>query len=508
MRVYGYLLALLAVAAPLHTYDPVGAVRAADSDAARLTPGDAPYQRYLVLPHKDEDLPRARLVQKLHWNKLSRHKSMGTPTQVSPRLLRIDLRDYKLPATVWEQFAAHDVYFHSKKTYVVESVIQQYWPGGVDPKDKKHYARGAVKVTVGKGGSVDAPAYYLPQEMMDRLRACLITEVPIVNAQWALVQSARDISIRNQREGAGYRDFLQFQNRDEYFDLVGIDKKETNKRLLELRAFVPVSGISQQGRFAESANGVGGWGMFTLDTFREQGRGVGKRNLRRAEFVPDAERHIFPLPNGLPGNALFDGKGLSQDSAPDQLGPDDSPHRVGKDGRVHNGISCERCHGARNKAWEYVIPLKDWARKHFTKGRALTDPDKKVELELRAQFLEDIERPLKLARENFRHAYGKATGLSVYEACTLYCQEWNDYVERPVTLEVASRELGTTPEKFLLALKAYQKVKGQIDNVLAGFLDDSPEPLTRLEWEDTYQFAMSILLGIVPPDIARKQKVK
>lgn len=506
------LLALAVAAGPAPGLSsPALAASAAYADVLRLPPGDRRFARYLWMPRPGADL---KVAQRLHWNLLSREKEFGTPVEATSDLLRLDLREYRLPADVWEKFAAIDVFFHSKKEFLAPGEFYEFWPGG--KVGGKFFRRGRYTVKAKAGAAIDRPAFFLPEADIDGLRAETCSEAPIVYGLWALVQSCRDISIRNEREGVGYRDFLRFQNRGQFFDLTGMDPVQTLKKLQELRAAVTTSGISQQARFVESVRGVNGEGWFTLDHFHDP---VVRRNLRRGEVAHDAERHIAPLSNGLPGNGLFAADGTAQDSAPDKLGPDDSPSRVGRDGRIHENKTCWGCHAAWKRGDEYLKPLRtDWTRSHFRigpggAGRALTDPSKKVQLELRRQYLSDLGKALDDGRRNYRYAIGRVTattenprGLSVYEAGRLYVGEINWYIEEPVTLERAALEAGVTPARLLAAIRAWERKVGQVEDVLAGYLTDPPESLTRLEWEASYQLAQALLTGRGPASLTRKKK--
>ena len=504
-------------AAPVAT-SPASAVALAAADAIRLPEHDRRFYRYFWDPSRDENFS---LAYGLHLNLLSDQPFLVLPVEVVPGLLRIDTRDYghDKRLDVFERFAGLDIFFHEKAKAVEESTVKTYWPGGKWDADDKTYESGMHPYKVPAGHILDvaatwtsAPVEVSPNKFeaaIDVLRRELITETPILNAQWHFAQTARATSIRNRDEKVGYYQWLGIKDRDSFFALTGVDRKVATALFAEHRAVVLRSGIGQQNRqvvrLGSTAGGV--WG--TLDPFDQSGRGVARRNLRDGEFVHNAERWYGPLPNGLFATLLSSAKGDVQASAPDQIGPDDSPLNTSRDFRVHANLSCIRCHGQS----DWLRPIDDWARTAFRAGGALRfqEAERKVFVELGSQYLRDLNGLLVRDRAGYAAATMQVTsrpgraGLTSARVAAAYARAWDDYVQRGLLPSDAARELGVSEQTWLSALRRYSAATGKADLVLSDHLDDPPRPIPRLDWESSYAFAQSILTQY-PVEQAKKVK--
>lgn len=511
---------ILTAAAPAEvTTSPARAVAVAYADALLLPKDEAPYFRYLWVATPTKYYNDFLIALNLHVNLLSDQGKLYPITLITWDVLRIDVREYGWDKRlgVYEKLAAVDVFFHVKATLLRDAKIDVYWPGGYDERNDKTYERDVYVLEKKKGAKIDLPAPWLPQKEINALRALLYTEAPVLNAEWFFVQSARQISIRNVQEGAGYYDFLALKKRDDFFKLTGTDKKVAERVFAKWGAVVPRSGVSQQNRqvIAFGATSRRVWG--TLDTFTQKDKGQAKRNLRDGEYAHDVEEWYGFLPNGLFVTFLSDNKGVAAESAPDKIGPDDSGLRVGKDARIHANISCMRCHGVDK---DFLKPVDDWARKTFrsTGVLRLQDNDKKVVLELESQYLRDLTELLDDDRTLYLRAVRRVTvckahpkGLTAPQITKLYGEAWNRYVEASVTLTDAAREVGCSEKHLLDSIKKHadvEKGRGGADLILAGFLDEPADKLTRLEWEDSYALAQAIALGIALPEQVQKVKAE
>ncbi len=505
-----------------------------------------PFQRYFWVTSKDEWVEDFLVSFCLHWNLLGDQRVIRWPVLIAPDIVRIDLRWYGFhlnnKLAVYERTAEKDPYFHQKAIVRVkgnvekEVEIDQHWPGGRISETAKDYERGIYPIKRKVGDIIDEPAARLrPNDArkgkevsapIDELRKLLYTESPILVAEWLFVQSARQTSLTNdEKPGIGYYDFRGLKNRDDFFKLTGTDPKVAKQVLSQHNAVIVKSGISRQSRlaFALGSHTQRVWG--TQDTNTQKDRGVIRRNLRDGEYDADAEEWFGFNPNRLPLVALIQSKdnaalgtkaGDVAASAPDKIGPDDSPLNTSRDPRVHVGLSCWRCH-ANDK--DLLKPLKDWARSTFREGGRLklNDPDFKVQLELEALYLGEIDKLLEQDRALYVEAVANATrskrhpkGLSPAAAFKMYCEAWTRYADTDLTLEDAARELGSDPKALTKAIAAYlsEPNRGQGDNVLASFLDDPPQTIDRLDWEDSYALASALAAGIQPPERVEKLKVK
>lgn len=519
MRVHHIALALLIAAAPAKEIgSPARAVTLAHADCVKLPREDQPYARYLWVSSEEKHRDDFLIVLSFHCNLLSTQGKLRHPTLVAPDLVRLDVRDYGWGKRlfVWEQLGKVDVYFHQKMKVFQTTSRRVYWPGGIDPdqKDGKEYKRSSYQLEKPAGRTFDIPSLWLPQKEIDALRAMTYSESPVLMAEWFFVQTCRQVSIRNKQEGAGYYEWLGLKKRDDFFALTGTDEKLAALLFREWRAVVDKSGISQQNRQIVRLGAVSNavWGTF--DTFSQKSSGNAKRNLKRGEFIHDAEEWYGFLPNGLFVTFLSDKNGVAQESAPDKIGPDDSPLRIGRDARVHANLSCIRCHGADK---EMLKPINDWARRTFRSGGVLrlADKDKKVILELESQYLRDLDRLLERDRKDYSDAIREATtskkhpkGLTSAQISKLYGEAWNRYVESPVKLADCAREVGCSSAKLSASIKAHAHSRGLGDLILSALIDEPAQDLSRLEWEDSYALAVSAAIGIALPEVPEKQKEK
>ncbi len=506
-------------AAPDETPPPVPpalAVRLAYADSLRVPDKDAVYVRYMWTDEPESRWADELLLAKYHANLRSDQGKFGEVVLVAPGLFRLDLRDFgwDRPGKIelWEKFAGIDFFFHSKAKLLEDSVIEVVWPGGKE--NGEDFDAGIYEsVKKKKGDLIDIPEWRLPPREINGLRHRLLTEAPVLHARWVFVQTARQVSIRNADEGVGYYAWLGIKNRKDFFALTGTDEKLAAKLFTEWRGVVRRSGIGQQVRQVVALNAVARrvWG--TLDVFRQAGRGQALRNLRRGEFKHDAEEWYGFLGNGLPITALFNAQGEAQATAPDQIGPDDSQYRVGKDPRVHVNLSCMRCHGTSK---DMLQPCDEALRRtfRFEWHLRLLDPDKRVHLELESQYLRNLDELLADDRVVYVRAIRRCTataqntaGLSSPQITRLYCTAWNEYVEEPVTARKAARELGVSEGELLRAIIRHARKRGGSDLILSQFLDPRSGGLTRLEWEECYALAAALVHGAHPPEVAEVLKV-
>lgn len=520
---------LFIVASAATAVSPADATMSAYKDALRLPPKERVYCRYLWWP---PTWPHAGLLTKAQQSLLSDQGAFPQPAYLGRGLYRLDTRQsgWDKRLQVWERFKLTDPFFHSKWKFQTDAEDSIYFPPGT--YDGKVFPPTTERRKFKAGDTLVRPALWANPwvdvgpdtkgRAHDELRKLLYSEAPILLGPWFLVQTQRQVSIRNVNEGTGYHDFLGIKNRGDVFKLIGLNEQVAIERFAEWRAVVEKSGISQQNRQIVLLRGATGLVWGTLDTFKQQGRGVAKRNLRRGEFDHDAEEWIFHLPSGVPGTALIQSKddekaktkaGDLVDSAPDKIGPDDSALNVSRDHRVHENLSCWRCHGIDK---DFVKPFDDWVKRTHRKNKAiLLDPDKKVDLELSSNYLRDIQRLTKIDREEYADAVARMTstgendpGLTVAGFTRIYCGAWNQYVEEPVTLEVAAAEMGVEKQKIVDSLRVYQKGHGKSDTVLGAFLENPPGTLTRLEWEDSYALAQAVCMGLAVPEIGIDDKRK
>lgn len=466
-----------------------GTVTASLQSVLALPEADRCYQRLLYHPGPKTLSEEFDSVARLMANSLSREGELQAPVRVNPNIWRVDLRWYDWEPETWEKFADLDNYFHAKVTKYVYTR---------NSKGKRIRSRRGITVHLAEGP-------------IAKLAAETQSNVPIVRADWWLVQVCRQLSLRNKQTGVGYYDWLRIKKRADYFALAKVRLQDTRNLRLDRLAAIAKSGVSEQNRQIDYEPTLTGSLWFTLDTNDGQGAGNAVRNLRRGDYIHQAEEHYLPLPNGLPVLFLGNAAGERQDSAPDFIGPDKTS--LSNDGRIHIFKSCWSCH-----AGNVLQPLDDWARKNYTVGRlALQVPvdfanlkkDKQFELyqTLRRQWLTNINEPLNAQRLAYQHKVIEATGQTAAEMSKRLVRAFHAYADTPVTMDQAALEWFTTPQELRKSFIAYAVAKGTIDSQLGGLLgtmkiidgkidfllNSRSEPIPRLHFEELYPLGKKVL---------------
>ncbi len=488
MRKLVYSLLLLFTALPAIA-SPAEAEAHAYADLMRQPAEVRPHLRYqtmYALPAKDRAL--FAKIAAFAINSLSGEAVLVAPVVVRHNLLRLDVRDYgEQFAKVYEELAKADPYFHIEAKLVnvpaplVERAarrrpIRPRRPGAL-PLPRRR------PITTARARLVSAKAPWLSPVVSTALAQETHSAVPVLRADWFWTRTA----IQAGRKGTGYYDFLGLKSRADFEKLVGLDKKLAEKQKRETAAIVRKSGVAAHNRqiFRLGATDAGYW--ITKDVFDVSTQ---RRNAVRAldkDFQHDAEEHYGFLPNRLFAYYLSDKDGGQQESAPDKIGPDSTS--TSNDGRIHVMLSCVRCHV------EGIRPINDYARRLYTGRIKLVDPDYAKLQRLRQLYLGNLRRFERRDRDDFAESVNDLTGLKVAEVSAAYGKFWRLLVDTDVGLKQAAIEVGCTPHELLAALKWESKVKGKIDPILAGFLQEPTEPIARDQWEEVYGLVQSIILS-------------
>jgi hypothetical protein len=512
---------------------------------SRVPPADWTYMRFFFrdgMP--DREWERFHTAFLLHVNLISLYSEpvrpllLATPEQEAAGkqgdLYVLDTRDPRWKLSTFEKLADIDPYYHVLTAEVkYEEVLEdQEWPGGVDPTDNKYYKPGTYKVKVKRrvtGDKLNAASFVLlsreeteevlkarkdPAALTTALAATNIgkllamtkSQVPFVRADWFLVQGSRQLSLNNKQTGVGYYDWLRLKDRDDFFRLVKLREADSIEIGREIRAVITKSGVSQQNRQVERLQALAGGLYFTLDVKDPTGRGNAAVQLKKGDYLHDAEEIYGALPNGLPATFLSDAKGVRQDSAPDFIGGDDSPLRLGRDARIHVNIACIRCHHGN-----VLQPLDDYVRRNMNLPQELNTTD----YDLRRDFLRQYFSNLNLALANDRLLYwqavGRLTGVDVLNASrdelkeesdrvfNAYAGAYNAYVDTPLKIADVAREHHTTPVKLKGALLLVRQTTGALNPALAGLLTSPPDVTLRTSHEELYQLVETHLRGMVTP---------
>ena len=471
------LVTVIALVAGVAYASPASAVEAVRDDISRYQPiSDRKYQRYLSLYHMT-DTERQAIIRGLtvHTNSLSRSPVLrplfviyGPPRGKAPPqaiLLRVDIRNYRWKAETWEKLAQVNVWFNVDRS---------------KGKDKSYPA-----------------ARWLPYKSIGFVLAATDSQVPIVRADTFFVQT-----VVSADRVAGYYEWLGLKNRNDFFVMVGADRKKSDALLKRWAAVILKSGIAINNRIVERESIIDGGLWRTRDAFKPQ---TGRRNALNTldDFAHDAEEMIAPLPNGLFAYYLSSVGGVQQDSAPDQVGSDSTT--TSNDHRIHAYLSCVRCHGINGG----LRNLNDFGRRLFQgKQRLVVVGDQSKLEKLEALYLRPLNRHLKRDIDEYTFTLRDLLGPTANgsDIGTLYTELWDKWHDTEVTLEQAAREVGTvTGNQLRKALQHYATPRSEgglgrvLPNSLLGFTKDEPSSMLREHWEesfDTVQFILEQTRGV------------
>lgn len=489
------LTAMLALAACGST--PTDAVAICRIDVERQAVESRPYVRYLSLIELPPEIRRdvARVLSG-HTRGLSRETELTPLTVIAGgQILRLDLRDYGWSVELWEKLAEADPYYH----------VRIEWPGGIWPGDGKQYKAAAFRV------KAIAPWMSEGEHGPENLAALVLatnSQAPLVRGDWFFNQTASAVD----RE-PNYYTFLGVKNLGDYQKIVGIDPKRKRNKI-ELRESVEDSGVSIQARaVVREDSDEGGYLWSTLDVrkatdkvnpLRVLGRTF-QRNWDAAGKGDAAQELIGTLPNSLVVYGLFNNAGEIQASAPDFVGGDRLTQT--KDTRIHNPVSCVRCHTDRalqsidgfvRETYQTASPLKLGDLDRPPLILETTDHD---EARLaKGHYGRKLDPILKRDREQYETALAEATcladddkGLTGAEYHRLYADLWHRTEDARYDLVAAAADLCVPTERLKLALEravAARSLEPQTraDEALSSLLKGGRR-LDKNNWQEAYPLA-------------------
>jgi mono/diheme cytochrome c family protein len=397
----------IAAGAPATAAAPVQRTLLTDADLHRLIladlqalePRQRRFMRYLTLSHlagaclADKDLQITRLALAKLLNSLSWHPRLATPQAVDPQktLFRIDIRDLKWNARLWDRILA--LYPYRLPT-----------------------ANGATKAIAAMSGS----------------------ELPFVRADWFLATASRPPL---------YYELLQLPGSDRQLERqLQVDVLANIQEESVVRAGFTDSGVSRNNRLIERHDAAHGayWRSYdfsdNLDRQNLFNHPLGPSSVGQDSFVHAGGEIIFHLPNGLQAYLLVDGNGRRIDQAPVEIVSD--PKRP--DRKVETGLSCMSCH-VRG-----IIFKADQVRAHVEKNpRAFAAADVET---IKALYRPEA-RMKELVKEDSKRFEKALTELGIApeqdEPIALAVQRY----EGTVDLASASAELGLAPADFTARLE-------------------------------------------------------
>lgn len=490
---------------PQPRLSPSQAVTVAAVDIDGINSVDQPFMQYLWKPRVEDDeneLAEFETALRLHVNILSREATFGNVYRVAPGLWRVDRREFDWRKVQFDNLAKIDPYFHRQQIKVVveevEVDVQVEVPCyGYDIYGRQIHVGNRVETRRQKKRvqrQVSSNILFAPLVAGQLASLSLLTRsnAPILRADWFIAQTCRQLDSRNRdNTGAGYYDFLQLRNLDDYFRLVGLRNNDVDRLGNEMRAVSRFSGVSAQNRQIVLRNGGTGRVWFTLEFFDQAGRGVAINNLRDGEALPDAFEFYAHNRNGLPVTALSDNKGNLQATVPDKVASNRCTRNISNDLKVHVNIACWQCHSS------VLQDVADDVRATYTGRLTSTSNDKRLDLELRRAYTSDFLRELRRDRAEYAEVIRSLTGLTPSAASDLYSKVVTDHLVRPVTLTIAARELGLTEAQLLKGLAESNYRVGRGDFRTDPFLEPEPVPIPRLDWEDGLTVAQDAAFGVL-----------
>lgn len=455
---------------------PQSALAAASKDACTLSDDRACRTRYMARPpwvsRQDWAETWVPKLLKAWANGLSRESEFAGFRAVGPDVVAVILDDFKWDAKVWEK-QRREPYFHRSR-------LEWYEAGA-------GYEAGWYRV------------YYRPH-WLDANDLCKLEErthskVGIVRADWWLFYSSRQIDLDNKERGFGYLDWLGLKKRADFEALREVDKKRSIRIGLELRAVIEEdhSGVAQKGRQIEwfATYGDGDYWL-TLDTDDTSNDNRPPARLEPGAFLHKAEEGYISLPNDLWAYWLGNDKGVKQATAPDFIGPNDSPLRKelgGRDARIHFA-SCLHCHVEGG-----LQPIDDWARRTFRGGRQLDEEDYQKALRFKRQYTSDLNARLEKGRARYAAALKNCADLDPAGFARLHAVAYYGYAPRPRTAADLAAEMGVTEACLLKALRAAFDPKNKrlgaadrrrLADLLSLIDDKDPRPIPVKTVEDLF----------------------
>lgn len=499
---------LLFLTASVRASSPGEAVTAAYNHLQKVPEQDQQYLRYLLIPPMDlKERDTFLKVFAFQVNSLSRKARLKKPADllISPDLICLNYTWFKWNPEVYDKLANEDPYFHTLVLAEEEKVELKPWPGGVwdepGPDKGKYFAPGAFpikeKVKNLSRKTLAATAPWLDPAKMSYLVEKTQSKAPILRADWFLLQTG----IQKNRV-AGYYQFLELKNRNDFEKLTGLKIKEAKELEREIASIVNKSGVSIRNRqiYRFGAIDAGYWQ--TRDVLKKQTKEQNALNSLNGDFKHDAEEHYGYLSNRLFAYYLSDQNGVQQDTAPDEVGGDSSS--TNNDTKIHIFKSCVTCHK------EGLRPIKDYGRQQLFRGNnILASYDKEKFERLEQLYLLPLQKWYDRDVRDFTEALAELNGIdwTPTKNSNEYSKFWKKWSEDDVSLEQAALEIGDgqTAKGLQAAIRRYATPKNKgglgklVPNALLAYTTDPPGELLREHYEELYSKLQEISRGVTTP---------
>ncbi len=465
--------------------------------------------RYLAV----NNYPKAR--RKAIWettsfviNSLNRtNKKLIPPTVVvdsDGTLLRINLDDYGIVPKDWDNFVDNgsgpedqrqpEPYFHIdvvKQEVAVEEepVYTDVRETAVDGYGRTYYTGRTVRQktatkTVEKKGSkttVRSAAPWLPVNSISYLVEYCYTTNPIIRADWFCTYATW---------APAYYDLLRIGKKEADFQEASFfDQEKSKKAKSEIRGTVVFSVVALHNRAMERSPTVSGilqgyyWKTYDFKKSFNASDVIANVLVNKA----DAAEIISSLPNGLQMYFLSDGAGNRLDDADTKIARDKESRY--SDITVYSGRNCMTCHA------QGIRPIVDRVRGLSQDKISLLVPltETKLAKEVEDKFFSfDIDLAVKFDQKMYEVAIKGCNGLDPSVNASQFEDITCNYLDRPITLELAAMELGLTPLQFA----AYLKSAVGIDHTLTAFLANKPHNITRRDQFEKRGFTQAMLMAM------------
>jgi hypothetical protein len=420
---------------------PNEALAAASADIRKVPLSDQPFARYFDLSSiAEKSLPDFLAAFVFHINCLSKEADLVKPNDlaspylvlVTPILLRLEIRSLGWDRKVFDKLIDQpEPYFHFLVDVEEEQDEWFNWPGGKG-KDGNDYPAGRyvrkVKVKVRKA---QGSAPWLEASQIAGLVERTQSQIPIVRADWFLVQTAANVDRK-----ASYYQFLGIKNERDIAELCGLDVQKAIKIQREIAAIVEQSGVAINNRQIFRYQAIAGGYWETRDAKSSVGKQNAQDNLN-GDYDFDAKEVYFSLPNRLWGLAAVqakDGNGAKagdlQESVPDFIAHDKKS--TSNDLRIHPSISCVRCHV------EGLRPIDDWARDFYQidpklGGALLTSTDFEKYKRLKRLYLGPLEEDYEADQLIYTRTLARLLGKewTPEKVAGAYAKVWQEYLDIP-----------------------------------------------------------------------------
>lgn len=408
---------------------PASELAAAAADCAAVAPIDRPFTRYLTTYAIDADA-RTRTAALSFWiNSLSTARRAVRPVNVSPTLLRVDLRNYHWPAAAWESIAAVDPYL-------------------------RHLQRSSVH---------------------NQLAAMTGSAAPVLRADHFLRRSALQ---------EHYREFLGLTKAKTVADVQAafrVRADDARALRLEIAGSTLSSRVALYNRRLIRTPTLAGYWWASDDHDTSSGRDSVLDFLTDSDA--DAHEFIWSLPNGLQAYAIANAAGVLLEVVPANIAQDFMTAR--QDKQIANPASCVGCHSSGINPFTDVVA-------GMIRGGVLSlksaDPAKTQAID--DLFLADLVGTIDADRELYRKAVDLAAGVDPETAAQAFDVVLDGYLDRKVDQAAAARELGIEPDDLPRAAVKYgdgRAPNGTLAAILAG------QAVARDAWAQAFEAAALVL---------------